>query len=208
MSGCIVSAKLVQLLDISPNTLVDAMRRLGYPVYLGDYNLNLIGIRCQQDKNSNSFNDVLAVLYTLNGRQHLHCFRITTDPGDDYREHPINSLGTAILKPGHYPGCWRIGSHRGKYQALVQCAKMTVYRDNDMDDELDTDVSTESGLFGINLHRANANIPSNEVNRWSAGCQVVADPVDFDLLMALARKSVSDYGAYFSYSLLTEDELC
>jgi len=202
-----VSAEFHNLLDISPNTLVDAMRRLAYPVYLGDYNLNLVGVRCLLDKDSNEFNDVLAVLYTLNGRQHLHCIPFTTDPGEHYRENPINSLGTAVLVPGHYPGCWRVGSHRGQYQALVQCASMTVYRDNDKDAELDTDVSTESGLFGINLHRAHANLPSDEVNRWSAGCQVVPDPLDFDLLMALARKSVSLYGVYFSYTLLTEDQL-
>jgi hypothetical protein len=195
------------LLDINPNTLVDAMRRLGYPVYLGDYNLNLIGIRSKA-LHANTFNDVLVVLYTLNNRQHLHCFPMTTDPGTYYRENPINVDGTAILVPGHYPGCWRLGKHRGQYSALVQCADMTVYRDNDRDAKLDTDVPTQSGLFGINLHRARSGGLSKSVDRWSAGCQVVANSLDFDLLMALVRKSVSLYGAYFSYTLLTEDQLC
>lgn len=199
---------LAEIARLSPETLVALLRAMDYPVYEGDYNLNLIGVRAA-DHDSNAFNDALIVLYMVSGRWHLHYFPFTTDPGEHYRENPINSLGTAVLVPGHYPGCWRIGSHQGKYRALVQCGDVTVYRDENKDASLDTDgMQTQTGQFGINLHRAGENITSQEVNRWSAGCQVVPSPIHFDLLMALVAVSADRYGAYFSYTLLTEGELC
>jgi|TARA_R100001143_G_scaffold45391_2_gene40710 hypothetical protein len=203
-----VSQVLASLTRLTPEALITIMEGMGYPVYQGDYNLNLVGVRAA-DHDSNRFNDALLILYMVAGRWHLHFFSFTTDPGEHYRENPINTLGTAVLVPGHYPGCWRIGTHQGKYKALVQCKEMTVYRDSNQDKTLDTEnVPTDTGLFGINLHRANENMPSSIVGKWSAGCQVIPSPLDFDLLMALAAVSVNQYGAYFSYSLLTEAQLC
>lgn len=187
--------------------VTDALKRLDYPFFKGDYNLNLIGIR-SSDKHANTFNDVLLVIYQVDQKTHVHQFPITTDPGVYYREKPINVDGTAILVPGHHRGCWQIGAHQGKYKALVQRGLMSVYRDNNSDKQLDKDEdSIQTGHFGINLHRAFENKYALQVDRWSAGCQVLADSVDFDLVMALAAKSAAIYGPRFSYTLLTEDQL-
>ena len=194
-------------MDFSVKTVTDALKAKGFPFFRGDYNLTLVGIR-SIDRDSNEFNDRLAVIYELDRKQVMHVFPMTTDPGVYYRENPMNVTGTAVLKPGHYPSCWAIGAHQGKYQALVQRGDMTVYRDGNHDDAIDMDeVSLQTGLFGINLHRANDKYSSVLVDRWSAGCQVLANPLDFDLLMALVKKSAATYGQRFSYSLLTEDDL-
>ena len=193
-------------MQFTAKTIIDALKKQDIPFFKGDYNLNLVGIR-SENTDANTFNDVLVVLFTLNNKQHMYCFDMTTDPGVYYRENPINVAGTAVLVPGHYPSCWQVGAHRGKYYALLQTGEMTVYRDDDHDAEIDVDNSTQTGLFGINLHRASDKYTSLQVDKWSAGCQVVADPVDFELLMALVKKSVQIYGDRLSYTLLLEDEL-
>ncbi len=184
-----------------------AHKAAGYPVFYGDYNLNLIGLRSSM-RDSNAFNDRLFVFYDLHDRAMMHCFDITTDPGTFYREHPINVDGTAVVAPGHYSKCWEIGKHRGLYDALVQVDDMAVFRDNNADRSLDMKTDTlQVGIFGINLHRANERRQSTVVGKWSAGCQVVADPLDFNIVMALAKKSADIYGPLFSYTLLDEAEL-
>jgi hypothetical protein len=194
-------------MQFSAKNITDALKKKDFPFFKGDYNLNLIGIR-SSERDANTFNDVLVVLYQVNGKQHMHCFSITTDPGVYYRENPINVDGTAVLVPGHYPSCWQIGAHRGKYYALIQAGEMVVYRDDDNDAEINTDDDgKQTGLFGINLHRANEQYTSSQVDKWSAGCQVIADPIDFELLMALVKKSAQTYGDRLSYTLLAEDEL-
>lgn len=173
----------------------------------GDYNLNLVGIRTR-DNRANTFNDRLAVAFRTVERPHLFVFDCTTDPGVYWREQPINLEGTAIVKPGQYRGLWQLGKHQGKYDALVQRGLVTVYRDNNKDAVLDMlYMPEERGHFGINCHRASAEGTSSTVNRWSAGCQVLANPDDFALLMALCRKAAALYGNSFTYTLLDEGDL-
>lgn len=194
-------------MKLNVKNITDALKKKKYPFFKGDYNLNLIGVR-SADKNANSFNDTLIILFEMDKKPHLYVFSMTTDPGIYYREHPLNVNGTAVLVPGHYKSCWQVGAHQGKYKALVQRGNMDVYRDNDIDADIDTPKHTiERGLFGINLHRAGVNKTSLQVDKWSAGCQVMASPNDFDLVMALVAKSVEKYGQKLSYTLLDEGDL-
>lgn len=190
---------------LSVKKLKDALKRKDAPLFSGELNLNIIGIR-SADTQANTFNDVLAVLYQVDGKWKTEFFPCTTDPGTYYREHAINAKGTAILKPGHYRSCWQIGAHRGQYKALVQRGLMTVYRDNNADKNMDLQ-DEESGYFGINLHRASRNGYTLQVDRWSAGCQVLANMDDFKRLMELVNLSAKKYGSRFSYTLLDEDDL-
>ncbi len=84
---------------------------------------------------------------------------------------------------------------------------MTVYRDADRDDQVDPDGETQSGVFGINIHRANPERPSGQVDRWSAGCQVIQDPDHFDFIMVLAKRAMERWGNSLTYTLLTAEEL-
>jgi hypothetical protein len=187
--------------------VIEAQKRFGYPIFTGAYNLNLIGVR-NRFRESNAFNDRLYVFYDTGKDRNIHCFDMTSDPGVYYRENPLNVDGTAVLAPGHYRSCWQVGKHQGKYDALVQRGEMIVFRDGDQNDQLNLDDnSLQAGLFGINLHRANARHASKQVDKWSAGCQVMADPLDFDVLMALVKKSAAVYGDRFSYTLWDEGDL-
>jgi hypothetical protein len=193
-------------INVTIDQLKEALARKEAPFFTGELNLNLIGIRAK-DLQPNAFNDVLCVVYEQNERPVLETYPITTDPGLYYRRNPIHVDGTAILAPGHYPRCWAIGMHRGKYPALVQRGLMTVYRDNNKNPALDTGVRTQTGYFGINLHRASENKYTLAVDKWSAGCQVFASADDFAQVMALCNQAAKKYGRYFSYTLLDEKEL-
>ena len=184
--------------------LREVMKSKGYAVFDGEkgYDLNLFGIRTS-DRAANTFNDWVGAMYLQHGIWNLFCFPATTDPGLYWREHPMNVKGTAMLKPGQWRGCWQVGKHQGKYEALVQRKEVTVYRDPDRDNLAEAG-EEDTGLFGINIHRANPNQASSQVDKWSAGCQVLADPLQFDFLMALAKKSTSLYGPSLSYTLLDE----
>ena len=183
------------------------MRSKGYKVFENakGYDLNLFGIRTD-DASADSFNDWVGVMYRAGDVWAMFAFPATTDPGLYWREQPMNVKGTAILKPDQYRGSHMVGRHKG-YGALKQKGPVTVYRDADRDAELDmNEAAVDEGMFGINIHRASSRRASTRVSKWSAGCQVLQDPIHFDFLMAMARKSATIYGNSFTYTLLAQSD--
>jgi hypothetical protein len=117
-------------------------------------------------------------------------------------------MGTAILAPGQYRAAYKIGKHHGKYDALVQAKPITVFRDRNRDNRLDVkDAVTDTGMFGINIHHATRKGKSENVEKWSAGCQVIQDSNDFDVFMSLARAGRERFGNCFTYTLLDEKDI-
>jgi len=106
-----------------------------------------------------------------------------------------------INGPGQYVDAYQLGLHKGQYEALVQRKPVTVYRDNDKDETAEEQGKEDTGLFGINIHRANPNAISSLIEKWSAGCQVLNDPKDFATLIATCKASGKKT---FTYTLLRE----
>ena len=179
----------------------------GYAFFTnGDYNLNVFGIRSYPGT-VNKFDDLVGVAYKVNGAWQIKCYHATTDPGLYYLNNPMNVNGTAILKEGQYRAGWKIGLHKGQYKALVQNKPVTVYRDRNQDSKHDfDDRNTETGMFGINIHRATANPgqTSAQVDKWSAGCQVIASYDDFAEFMRIVEKASAKYGSVFTYTLFKQ----
>jgi len=135
----------------------------------------------------------------------FHCFGATTDPGSHWERNLMNKDGVAILVPGQYRGSHIIGLHQGKYEALRQKSPLKVYRDKNKDGVYDfTEESIKEGIYGINIHRATSREggKSTQIDRWSAGCQVIAANSDFKLFMELTNKSAKLYGNSFTYTLI------
>lgn len=171
-----------------------------------DYNLNIIGIRGPQ-RQAGLFDDTLVVIYKEEGEWQIKWYWITTDAGTYWLENPMKHNGTALLKEGQYRSAWVIGKHKGEYPALVQAKAVPVYRDNNKNRILDYDESTvETGFFGINIHRSSAHRRTEEVGRWSAGCQVFQDPQDYEQFMGLVNKSAVKFGPHFTYTLMNESD--
>lgn len=178
----------------------------GYAVFTrGDYNLNITGIR-SPTRVANAFDDRLIVSYKLDNIWISETFEITSDPGSPYLVNPINNAGCAVLKEGQWRGCYTIGLHRGKYQALVQSGKVQVYRDNNRDNIIDMNPgSVQEGYFGINIHKRDGD--SDTVNGASAGCQVFRYETEFDRFMTLCNRQVAVRGfKTFTYTLLNEPD--
>lgn len=196
---------------LHPENIEKTMAKKGYSYFTkGDYNLNIIGVRKENKNNlvTNEFDDIIVISYYIGGSLFLHYYDITTEPGKYYTEEELlNSKGTAILVPGQYKGAYKIGKHNNKYDALVQVKPVKVYRDNNKDDIYDLNPETiDEGYFGINIHRSNAYVSSNKVDKWSAGCQVFKNPLYFDEFMKLCREQAKRFGNNFTYTLLDEKD--
>lgn len=183
--------------------------RKGYAFFTkGVYNLNIIGVRNKGNKVTNMFDDVLVIIYkTPSGRVERRTFSITTQPGVRTMMNPINRKGTAILAPGQYRGCWKLGLHKGQYAALVQCKPVKIFRDNNKDLLYDcAPETTEKGVFGINIHKAGPN--SYQVDNWSAGCQVFQRHYDFNSFIRYCKNQIANgFGDTFTYTLLDEEDM-
>jgi len=193
---------------ITVNSVVEAFLRKSYQLPLGVHFINIFGVRASTNL-TDTFDDIVAILFRDDNDQWcLEKFEATTDPGKFYLSNPMSNMGTGILATGQYGNSHKIGLHQGKYKALVQCSPMKVFRDGNKDNKYDlSEIKTQIGVFGINIHRANEKMKSVRVDKWSAACQVLSDPKDFDQLMGRASTHEAVYGNIFNYTLLTEQEL-
>ena len=156
----------------------DTMKSKGYKYFTGggkDYDVNIIGVRNSDTKNkvTNAFDDCMTLSYKVDGDWKFHCFKCTTDPGTHWVENVMNDKGVAILKPGQYRGSHKLRLHAGKYLALGQKKPLTVYRDNDRDDNYDLNESkTDTGLFGL-IYIEQQVDQVKVLHKWINGLQVV-----------------------------------
>ena len=157
---------------------------------------HIIGVRSKANE-KNKFDDNL---YLVNGPI-MFPYTATTNPGTHWLKNLLNPKGAAVLKPGQYVDSWKLGMHQGKYQALTQAKPITVYRDGDKDDVAEETKVEQTGLFGINIHRANPSAISSIIDKWSAGCQVLNNPKEFQHLISTCKNSGK---STFTYTLLRE----
>ena len=175
------------------------------------YDVNIVGVRNSKTKNrvTNAFDDAMTISYKCEeGYWHFHEYDCTTDPGTHWVENLLNSDGVAILKPGQYRGSHKIRLHQGKYEALGQKKPVTVYRDNNLNETYDYD-NASTGVYGINIHRATAKSSgkSTRVDKWSAGCQVIARNSDWHEFLNICKKARDIHGNSFSYTLLESKDI-
>ena len=191
----------------------ETMKQKEYKYFTrGEYNLNVIGIRNSSTgfKVTNRFDDLMTLSYKENVIWKFHTFDCTTDPGTHWVENIMRKEGVAVLKPGQYRHSHKIRKHQGRYEALGQQNPMTVYRDSNRDNNYDLDDNnTQTGLFGINIHRATkyAGKKSSQVDKWSAGCQVIASNDDWRLFMKICRKARDTWNNNFTYTLLDSKDI-
>lgn len=185
----------------------DVYVKKGYTFFEKDdknYNINICGVR-SSDMTPNTFNDYMVLLWKFNGVWNTKIYPCTTDPGLYYLLHPINVNGTAIMVPGQYKGCYKVGMHKD-YEALQQIKPMKYYRDRDKDGQFDMDPKSIVEEIGMtNIHHAGEH--STIVERWSAGCQVLANLKDFNEFLDICKKSRDEFGNSFTYTLIEEKDI-
>ena len=200
-------------MQLSREKIEKTLEQKGYRWFKkGDYNLNIVGVRNSDTKNevTNRFDDKITLSYKVDGIWKFHSFDCTTDPGTHWVENIMRKEGVAILKPGQYRSSHKIRKHQGRYEALGQQNPVKVYRDKNRDHMYNLlEESVQEGLFGINIHRATkyAGKKSTQVDKWSAGCQVIAANDDWKLFMKICRKSRDEWGNRFTYTLLESKDI-
>tara|TARA_R110002050_G_scaffold56705_2_gene127527 strand:+ start:1981 stop:2598 length:618 start_codon:yes stop_codon:yes gene_type:complete len=200
-------------MNFSREQIKEALSKKGYRYFeSGDYNVNIIGIRNSEtaSKVTNAFDDTITVSYKVDGVWQYHEFPCTTDPGTHWVENVMNPDGVAILKPGQYSKSHKIRKHQGRYEALGQQNPVAVYRDNNRDDIYNLNQeNVQIGIFGINIHRATkyAGRKSTQIDKWSAGCQVIAANDDWTKFMKIMRKSKSIWNNNFTYTLIESKDI-
>jgi len=192
----------------------EALKAKGYKFFEeGDYNVNIVGIRNSETegKVTNRFDDLMTVSYKIDGEWQYHEFDCTTDPGTHWVNNcAYSKKGVAILKPDQYRKSHKIRKHLGQYEALGQQNPVTVYRDPNKDAVYNLDENnTQTGLFGINIHRASkyAGKKSTRINKWSAGCQVIAANDDWTKFMKIMRKARLIWSNNFTYTLIESKDI-
>jgi len=182
--------------------------------------MNIVGIRnslAVKNQYQNRFTDLLVVMSPKDKKQ-VSIYKATTTPGIAFLYMPfrnwwmssalkdtINPNGLGILQTGVYD--YTIGSHRGKYQALIQGKAKAgrikpVEKPQDLKFSTFTPSSIQEGNFGMNIHKAGKDTPS--IDSWSAGCQVLKQSDDFDDMMEKARNSGQ---TSFKYALINSSDL-
>ena len=184
----------------------------GFIIFKNDtkpFNLNIICARNPKGR-VNHFDDWLYIIWKYQGSWSCFSVPVTADAGLFWLKNPLSNSkgkGTALVAEGQYRGVWKLGKHRGKYDALVQQKEITVIRDKNLDSNLDYDGIKDTGIFGINHHRANENNESSSVNRWSAGCIVTANPDIYRFEIRLFKEASKYWGNSFTFTMLHEHKL-
>jgi hypothetical protein len=174
--------------------------------------INFCGVR--NNATNDTFNDTLYIYWKENGS--FKCVKtrgFTTKPGKRVilnEKGDTNSNGAAIVKEGWHPDVWHHGKHSGKYDALRQdkgiTKPITITRDKtqfgkkgNYELRIFSD-TTETGYPFTNMHRAGDN-KGNNVNGWSAGCQVFQYKDEFEEMLIKAKNASKKGQTKFSYFL-------
>lgn len=167
-------------------------------------NFNLIGIRDEEGIKADIINDQLG-FFT---EDELFLCPGTTDPGVYWTtSSERNKSGTFHLLEGFHENIWTFGRHKG-YDALVNdyryCKPTKGWRDSDYNFTRSQKDIVVCDYFGVNFHRMDKNIIAKLIGKYSAGCQVVQNPKDFDYILQKAKESGQKT---FNYMLFKKGEI-
>lgn len=179
------------------------LRHKKYKLFTRPYELNIVGLRADSTI-PNRFDDEIHVFYKVSPlKWNYHVYKATTDPGTFWLLNPMQEQGTAILAQGQYENVYALGLHRGQYEALVQVKPLTIMREYDRKAKLDFINGTKTtGLYGIDIHRANSTGTTKTVDKYSAGCQVFENAEEFHEFLKLCEYHRHLYGNRFTYTLI------
>jgi len=184
--------------ELNARNLIKFLKEKNYEIYTDKP--NIIGVR-NSIQNYSQFDDWMFVIL-LNKDESIkqsYVFNWTTDPSTSYvKRNVTNHKGTARLKADQYIDAYNLGLHKSSYEALVQRGKTPVTVER-LDPNFNI-VATETGYFGINIHRPTGRDELQEaVSYSSAGCQVASKIKDFNKFIEII-KQFSNF--YFTYTLI------
>lgn len=158
----------------------------------GEGEVNLIGIRSFQDgkpttAEGNTYNDSIYAVRMVDGRPQVTAFSGSTDAGIfpdpaasgfGYTDPQGTYQGISHLADGFYPDAWVRGAVAAGGAGLRQAGEIRIHADSNNNGVIDETERlgpdgqgvTKGAGWQIQFHTGGAG---TEVNRWSAGCQVI-----------------------------------
>jgi hypothetical protein len=163
---------------------------------------HLVGIRSLADE-PDKFDDHF---YWFEDGALFNVYEGTTNPGSYYLQNFINKLagGTAVMASNqqmidgfvkgehHGNDCWR------------QYKPMKVFRDSNKDLKSDETGIPFIGMYGIHLHSMNRGVKSTRIFNWSAACQGMNVPDQWNEFIS---RSYEKCDKFLTYTLLREFQL-
>ena len=149
----------------------------------------IIGIRSKEDV----FNEFDDKFYIFKGTNFIKVLTGTTNCGDRglLGFFKYKAKGAATLKADYWHHkVWAYGLHRSKMQALRQVRPTAMYRDNNLDEQVNFHTTSVT-----RLHRA----INKFINGHSLGCQVANNPYEYYKVIGLFKVQRS-----VTYCLLKE----
>ena len=204
------------------NKIIKIVKDGGGKVFEQEGYINFCGVR--NNVTNDTFNDVLYIYWKENGE--FKCVKtenFTTKPGKKSVQNTGgkgNAKGVAIVKEGWHQDIWHHGTHgynsSNSHKALRQdegtTSPITFTRDKTQygSDNKNYELrvfsdTTESGYPYTNMHRCK-DPQGNNVNGWSAGCQVFKYKSEFDEMLSMADYATKQGQKKFSYFLTNKTE--
>lgn len=166
--------------------------------------INIFGIR-REHSSVNTFQDIIGVAaYSTGTNQfNIYAWKATTRPGRPFTvQYADTAAGCSNIYPGHYSNIWAVWTHtppatpagsKNQFPALVQKfpGKFKVFLDKDKNGKPKPNYikfETQS----LNCHRADPNYVGNsseQIGRWSAGCQVFQIKSEHEEFMRILMSS-------------------
>lgn len=166
---------------------------------------HIIGVRSSEDI-PNKFDDTF---HLFKGEKLILSTTGTTNPGTPILKGGFmkyNKDGAAVLEADRvYNGVWMFGLHGGSIPALKQLgASVAIWRDGDRNGKSEEIGKRTVGYYGINFHPDQYDIEaedkdSDDINGWSAGCQVCNILEDYKKILTFVKGQKS-----VTYTLLNE----
>ena len=189
--------------------ILEEVEKSGHVIFeKGEFNLNIIVTRLLPGR-PNRFDDLLNIVWREEGKWVDFRCQCTADPGLSRVQSSMKGLASVV--PGQYRGVWKLGLHGASrpgyaaYEALVQRGPISVWRDRNRDGSPDREGRIETGLFGINYHRATKTGTSIIVDDWSEGCIVNPSVTDFDESIRICKRAAAFWGDRFTLTLLERE---
>jgi hypothetical protein len=204
--------KKEDLSKIESNPLIDKIVRFmqskNYTVFEDIGVLNMVAMRTKDDgRVTNKFDDSLFVFWKKeNGNWEIIDYPITSTPGF-IPQTEILPENVAILALGQYIEQCKLGIFKGdeKYKCL-KFEESTVYRNNKTT-SYNYKAKTETGKFGIYIHRATDIGSSENVFNYSEGSQVFKSVVQYKQFINLCEKQINVANKEtFTYTLVRKSE--
>jgi hypothetical protein len=147
------------------------------------------------------------------GKERLFTTVITTEPGVYYQKKLLNKDGCWVMMPAQMLNAYKSGFHQGKsdHRALRSVGKIFGLREDDKDGIALNDKNAvaswvDGHLIGANLHGALKKLVTKLIGPWSAGCTVVADWDDKEIVIDICDIFKDVNNGLITYTLITEND--